>query len=51
MNNKNLFESFSGRPPHPYGDVGIDLIKTKRMPAALDWLDKPLDLQIGRAHV
>lgn len=45
MNNKNLFESFSGRPPHPYGDVGIDLIKTKRMPAALDWLDKPLDLR------
>ncbi len=46
MNNiQGLFDSFAGRPPHPYGDGNLEPIGAQSISATLDWLEQPLDLR------
>ncbi len=49
MNNiqhQRLFDSFIGKPQHPYGADKLKSIGAQqRMPALLEWLEQPLDLR------
>lgn len=46
MNNiQGLFDSFAGRPPHPYGAGNLEPIAAQSISATLDWLEQPLDLR------